>query len=90
MPEQKARQPLGVRRDVEAFVADDAGVRTRGDVAHRVAARFTRRQPRVGEAPHGRLDVVQLHEVELDVLTRRDVAEAPRILVSPTSASALS
>ena len=62
--------------------ADDAGVRAAGDVAHRVAARLARRQAGVGEQAHRRLDVVQLHEMELDVLPRRDVAEAARVLLA--------
>ena len=36
-------------------------------------------RPGVGQPPHRRLDVVQLHEMELDVLPRRDVAEAARV-----------
>ena len=81
MPQQVARQRLRVRRDVEQFVGGDAGERAGGDVAHRVAARLARRDPGVGEAPHGGLDVVQLHEMELHVLPRGDVAEAARIEV---------
>ena len=38
--------------------------------------------PASASTPHRRLDVVQLHEVKLDVLPRRDVAEAPRILLA--------
>ena len=79
MAQQIPRQRLGVRRHVEALVGRDAGVRTRRDVAHRVAARFARRQPGVGEPAHRRLDVVQLDEMELDVLARGDVAEAARV-----------
>ena len=79
MAQQIPRQRLGVRRDVEPLVGGDAGVRARGDVPHRVAARLARRHPGVGEPAHRRLDVVQLHEVELDVLPGRDVAEAARV-----------
>ena len=82
MAQQKPRQRLGVRRDVEPLVGGDAGVRARGDVAHRVAARLARRQPGVGEAAHRGLDVVQLDEVELHVLPRRDVAEAARVALA--------
>ena len=52
MAEQKPGQRLRVRRDVEPLVGGDAGVRARGDVAHRVAAGLPRRQPCVGEAVH--------------------------------------
>ena len=79
MAQQKARQRLGVRRDVEPLVGGDAGVRARRDVADRVAARLARRQAGVGQPAHRRLDVVQLDEMELDVLARRDVAEAARV-----------
>ena len=62
-----------------ALVGRDAGVRARRDVAHRIAARFARRHPRVGQQSHRRFDVVQLDEVELNVLARGDVTETARI-----------
>src|SRR5688572_16600201 len=40
MAEQEAHERLGVGRDVERLRLADACERTRGDVAHRVAARF--------------------------------------------------
>ena len=61
------------------FVGRHAGIRTRRDVPHRVAARLARGEARLGQPPHRRLDVVQLDEMKLDVLPRRDVAEPPRI-----------
>ena len=79
MPEQKTRQSLRVRRHVEALVGRHARVRAAGDVSHRVAARLARRQTGFGEAAHRRLDIVQLDEVELNVLPRRDVPEAARV-----------
>ena len=82
MAQQEARHRFGVRRHVEDLVAGDAGVRARRDIAHRVAARFARGQPVFGEPPQRRLDVVQLDEVELDVLPRRDVTEAARVLLA--------
>jgi hypothetical protein len=42
----------------------------------RTSRRPPRGQSRVGEQAHGRLGVVELHEVKLDVLARGDVAEA--------------
>ena len=59
-----------------------AGVRAAGDVAHGIAARLARRHARVGQQAHRRLDVVQLDEMKLDVLPRRDVAEVPRVLLA--------
>ena len=82
MPQQVARHRLRVRRDVEELGRRHAGLRAAGDVAHRVAARLARRQPRVGEYAHRGLDVVELHEMELDVLPRGDVAEAARELLA--------
>ena len=82
MTQQEPRQRLGVRRDVEQFVGRRSGVRACGDVADRVAARFAGGDPDVRQQPHRRLDVVQLDEVELDVLTRGDVAEAARVRVA--------
>ena len=76
MPEQIARQRFRVRRDVESLVGGDARVGARRDVPYRIAARFPRRQPGVGETAHRGLDIVELDEVELNVLTRRDVSEA--------------
>ena len=89
MPQQIARQSFGVRRDVEDLGRRHAGVRARRDVAHGVAARLARRQARVGQPSHRQFDVVQLQEVELQVLPRRDVAE-PAGYRSATSASASS
>ena len=76
MPQQEARERLGIRRHIERLVTGDAGVRAGGDVAHRVAARFPRRQASLGERAHRRLDVVQPDEMKLHVLAGRDVAEA--------------
>ncbi len=82
MTQEEPRQRFGVWRDVEPLGGRDARVRARGDVAHGIAARLARREPRLGEAPHRRLDVVQLDEMKLDVLARGDVAEAPRIALA--------
>jgi len=81
VPQEVARQRLGVRRDVEQLVGGNPRPRAGGDVAHRIAAGFTRRQALFGEAAHHELDVVQLQEVQLDVLPRRDVREAPGVLL---------
>src|SRR5262245_24133376 len=81
MPQQEAREGLGVGGDVEHLVRSDAGIRAGGDVAHRVAARFARRKARVGEVPHRGWNVVECDEVELEVLARRDVTEASGVLL---------
>ncbi len=78
MPQQIARHRFGVRRDVEQLRGRYARLRAARDVAHRVAARLARRQACIGENPHRGLDVVELHEVELDILPRRDVTEPAR------------
>ena len=80
--QQVAGQRLRVRRDVEPLVGGNAGVRAGGDVAHRAAARLPGGQPRVGEAAHRRLDVVQLDEMKLHVLPGGDVAEAARVALA--------
>ena len=82
MPQEIPREALGVRRHVKQLVRRDARVRAAGDVADRVAARLTRRHPDGLEHPHGGLDVVQLHEVKLDVLAGRDVAEPTRVFLA--------
>ena len=79
MAEQISRQRFRVRRHVEALVGGDAGKRTGGDVADRIAARFARREAGFGQPAHRRLDIVQLDEVKLHVLPRRDVAESTRV-----------
>jgi hypothetical protein len=78
MPQEVAGEGLGVGRHVEDLVVRHSRVGTGGHVPHGVAAGLAGRQPRLGQAAQGLLDVVQLHEVELDVLAGRDVAEAPR------------
>ncbi len=82
MPQQEARERLGIRRHIERLVTGDAGVRAGGDVAHRVAARFPRRQASLGERAHRRLDLVQPDEMKLHVLASGDVAEAAGVRLS--------
>ena len=68
-------------RDVEHLLRAGAGEVATLDVAHRVAARLAARQPDRREMLHHVGDVVQLDEVELDVLTGRDVAPAAAVAV---------
>ena len=76
MAQEIARERLGVRRHVERLVRGHAGVRAGGDVPHRIAAGFACRQPRIGEQPHRRLDIVELEKVQLHVLASGDVSES--------------
>src|SRR5688572_29650707 len=80
MPQEVARQRLGVRRHLEHFGRRRSGVRAARHVAHGIAAGLARGQPRRGHLAHRRLGVLQQHEVELHVLPRGDVAEAARVL----------
>ena len=81
MAEQKAHGRLRVGRDVERLVAAHAGERAGGDVAHRVAAGFARRDADRGQAPHDVRRVLDVDEVELEVLARGDVADAVGVLL---------
>ena len=78
VPQEVAQRRLGVRRDVEHAVIGDAGERVGGDVADGVAAGLARRDADLGEAAHHLRRVFEHHEVDLDRLSRRDVAELPR------------
>ena len=79
--EQVERDGLGVGRDVERFGVADAGQRAGGDVADAVAARFARRDADGREPAEDLRRVVDVDEVELDVLPRRDVADVVGILL---------
>ena len=78
MAEEVAGQRLAVRRDVEGLVGVDAGVGAGRDVADRVAARLARRQAGALQVIEQLGDDRERHEVELQVLPRRDVAVAAR------------
>src|SRR5262245_23848503 len=82
MSQEKPSQRFSVRRDVESFRGSDTRVRACRDVAYGIAARLARRQPRLRESPHRGLYIVQLDEMKLDVLTRGDVTEAPRVALA--------
>lgn len=79
VPQEIPGQRIGERGDVKELVLGYTSVRAAGDVAHRVPAGFARGDPDVGEELHRQLHVVQLHEMELDVLARGDVAKATRV-----------
>ena len=77
--EASVASACGVTSKTRVFA--DARHMVAGHVAHRVAAGLTRRQPGVLEQPHDRRRVFELHEVVLDVLARRNVAELARRVV---------
>src|SRR6185503_18618367 len=79
MPEQEPHLGVRVRRDVERFVMADAGIWTSGDVAHGVAARLARRDPDARQPPVHVRRVLDVDEMQLNVLPRRDVQNAVRV-----------
>src|SRR5207245_6106001 len=74
MPEQITRHAEGVARHVKHFARANAGQRAARDIAHRIAAGFARGQARLGEQPHYRGNVLELHEVELHIFARGNAA----------------
>ena len=81
MAQQEAHAGVRVRRDVERLVTADPGERARRHVPHRVAAGLARGDADGRQAPHEVGRVVDVHEVELDVLARRDVADLVAVLL---------
>ena len=67
---------LGPRRDVEHLVRAGAGEVAALHVADGVAARLAGGEPDRGEVAQDLGDLLELHEVELDVLAGGDVAPA--------------
>src|SRR5690606_30716565 len=76
MPQEVARHRSRIRRDIEYLRSADTGNRAAGDVADRVAARLLRRHADVREPPEDIRRVEDVHEVELHVLSSRDVDDA--------------
>ena len=79
MPQEVACERARVGRRVEHLVRRDARRGARRHVAHRVAARLARGHSRGGELAHRVRHLLERHEVELEVLARRDVAEPARV-----------
>ena len=75
------RDRLGVGRHVEDLPLADAGQMARGHVPDGVAAGLAGGHPDFGQAAHDRPDVLERGEVQLNVLARRDVADAGGIAV---------
>ena len=72
LTEGMAKEPrakgLRVRRHVEGFVGGDPREGANHDVAHRVAARFPRGEPRLRKKGERAFDAPHLHPVDMDVL----------------------
>ena len=81
MPQQEAGNAQGIGRNVESFRGADAGNGAGGDVAHGIEAGFARGQAGLGEYAHGLRHVCELHEMELHVLARGQVAAAGRVVI---------
>ena len=70
---------LGPRADVERLVGAGAGEVAAHHVADGVAARLAGREPDRGQQAHDLGDLLELHEVDLEVLAGGDVAPPPRV-----------
>jgi hypothetical protein len=81
MSQHEAHQGAGVGRDVEGLGLADARQRTRGHVAHRVAAGLAGGDAHRGETAHQVRCVFDVDEVELEVLAGGDVQDPVRILL---------
>jgi hypothetical protein len=82
VPEQKEGDGVGVRRDVERLVAAHADERASRHVADGITAGFARRDADRREPAHEIGRIVDVNEVELNILARRDVEDRIRILFS--------
>ena len=69
-----ARDRLRIGRGVERLQSGCTRVRAGSDVPDGVAAGLARGQARLGEDTQGVVGLREVHEVELDILARRDVA----------------
>src|SRR5262245_54890481 len=87
MAEQKIGRGLGIRRHIESLLAADACQWARSDIAHRVAASFTRGDSSRREPPHDRRSVFDVDEVKLEILSCSDMRDPVRILLSKFSKS---
>ena len=79
--QQEVRQGVSIRGDVEAFVVADAGHGAGRYVAYHIAARLLRGDAHRCQTPHQVGGVVDVDEMELEVLPRRDVADGIRIFL---------
>ena len=71
----------GVRSDVEQLALERARARVAGDIAHRVPAALTGREPGLGDLTHQLGHVRERDVMHLDVLAGRDVTLAQRYVL---------
>ena len=81
MAQQEARQGPRIRSHVKGLVRTNAGVGTRGNVAHRVAAGLARGDSHGGQAAHDSGCIFEMDEVQLEILSRGDVGDAVGVLL---------
>ncbi len=79
--QEVSRHRLGVGRHVEDLPLADAGQVARGHVPDGVTAGLAGGHSDFGQPAHDRPDVLERSEVQLNVLARRDVADAGGIAV---------
>src|SRR5438034_2401531 len=69
------------RSDVKRLAGANARDRAGGHVAHRIAARFARGQPAVGEQTHGSGNILEFDEMKLDVFASGEMTAARGVFV---------
>ena len=74
--QQVSRHGVRVRGHVKDLTLADTGQMAGRDVADRVGAGFTRSEPDFFKFAHDRADLRQGHEMQLNVLPGRDVADS--------------
>ena len=74
--QQMSRHGVRVRGHVKDFTLADTGQVAGRDVADGVGAGFTSGEPHFFEFAHDRADLRQGHEVQLNILPGRDVADS--------------
>ena len=80
MAQEEIGQGPGIGRHVKALVVADAGQRARRHVTYHVATGLTRGDAYGRQAPHEVWRIVNMHEVQLKILPRRDVTDGIRVL----------
>ena len=81
VPEQEIRHGSSVWRNIERFSAAYAGEWAGRDVPHDVTARLVRCDPYRRKSAHHVGRILDVHKVQLEILTRRDVQYFVRILL---------
>src|SRR5262245_31641279 len=83
--QQEVGQGMRVRRDVKLLIVAHASQRASGDVADHIATGLSRGNPDRRQAAHEVWGIVNMDEVELKILARRDMTDGIRILFSKIS-----